>query len=411
MSTPPEADAGNTPPASAVGEPTAPPESRPYATLTPDAVLDALAAVGLRGDGRLLQLNSYENRVFQAHLEDGRVVVAKFYRAGRWSDAQILEEHAFALELARAEVPVVAPMALHAEPAAGTPITPITPITTITTLAAALGEPPTLARVLLPGSAVPLRLGVWPRAGGRAPELEDPQVLAWIGRFIARLHACGERQRFTHRATLGVDATGRSARDWLAASGLIPPAQHAAWLAAADTVLGLAQAAFDRAGPLRLLRLHGDCHVGNLLWTEQGPHFVDLDDACNGPAVQDLWMLLAGDRATMQMQLHALLQGYEALRPFDRRELGLIEALRALRLLHHSAWLARRWADPAFPAAFPWFGTPAYWSNETTQLREQIGVLQAQLAADAAGFGLGTGAFQAAAGDDEEDPFDESGWR
>lgn len=356
--------------------------STPYARLTPTAVLDALAAVGLYGDGRLLQLNSYENRVFQVHLDDGRVVVAKFYRAGRWSDAQIHEEHAFAHELVQAEVPAVAPLVLAVSDFG---------LHGGTVPARVSGEPPTLGHYTLPTgeqaeagelpglapaleSERTLRFGVSPRAGGRAPELEDPQVLAWIGRFLARLHVVGARRRFAHRTTLSVTDTGVAARDWLLANDMIPPAQLPAWRAAADAALDLAQAAFDRVPDLRVIRLHGDCHVGNLLWTE-GPHFVDLDDACNGPAVQDLWMLLSGDPAQRRVQLNALLDGYEAMLEFDDRELQLIEPLRTLRLLHHSAWLARRWADPAFPAGFPWFGTAAYWSEHTQSLREQIDLM------------------------------------
>ncbi|TAK78485.1 MAG: serine/threonine protein kinase [Aquabacterium sp.] len=339
----------------------------PYADLTPDAVLAALDAAGLRGDGRLLQLNSYENRVFQLHLEDGSAVVAKFYRDGRWSDAQILEEHAFAAELVRAEVPVVAPLVLQgaSDRAAHTQL---------------LGQPPTLARVSLLRAdgtpAAPLRLAVAPRRGGRAPELEDPAVLTWIGRFIGRLHGVGRRQPFAHRLQLSVAATGRGARDWLVEQDILPPTLSATWRAAADEALDLAQAAFDRIPDLRTLRLHGDCHVGNVLWTEAGPHFVDLDDACTGPAVQDLWMLLAGDPPTRQRQLAALLDGYESMQEFDWRELALIEPLRTLRLLHHGAWLARRWADPAFPAAFPWFGTEAYWAREIEALRQQIELMR-----------------------------------
>ena len=330
--------------------PDAPPSSaQPYAGLTPYAVLDALDAAGLRGDGRILQLNSYENRVFQVHLEDGRVVVAKFYRAGRWSDAQVLEEHAFAQQLAAAEVPAVAPLTLHAEAPD----------------VALAGEPPTLA------SWQGWRYAVSPRCGGRAPELEDPATLEWIGRFLARLHLVGQQQPFAHRLTLDGSAHARASVQWLQHSGLLPPGTTA-WPRAALAALDEVDAAFDRCGPRRLLRLHGDCHAGNVLWTPAGPHFVDLDDAVMGPAVQDLWMLLGGDRHEMQGQLGALLDGYETLREFDRRELALIEPLRTLRLVQHSAWIARRWDDPAFPIAFPSFESPSYWDQQATQLLEQL---------------------------------------
>lgn len=330
----------------------------PYADLTPGAVLDALDAVGLRGDGRLLQLNSYENRVFQVHLEDGRVVVAKFYRAGRWSDAAILEEHQFALQLAAAEVPVVAPLVLCAD-ASGSPLGAALP--------QLLGEPPTLAKL-----GATLRFAVAPRRGGRAPNLEDPAVLTWLGRLLGRLHLIGATQPFRQRLKLDVATIGCGARDWLIEHDVIAPDLSAAWRAAADQALDMAQAAFDRLPELRWLRVHGDCHVGNLLWTPEGPHFVDLDDSCTAPAVQDLWMMLGADPVERRRQLDALLAGYEDFAEFDDRELSLIEPLRTLRLLHHSAWIARRWRDPAFPVAFPWFESPAYWAGQTQLLRQQI---------------------------------------
>ncbi|HEX6706358.1 MAG TPA: serine/threonine protein kinase [Albitalea sp.] len=329
----------------------------PFAGLTPDLVLDALDSVGLRGDGRLLQLNSYENRVFQVFLEDGSVVVAKFYRPGRWTDAQILEEHSFTAELAADEIPVVAPLVLAAD--AHSPLTP--------TLQ---GDPPTLACVSSGGHAH--RFAVAPRRAGRAPGLEDPAELEWIGRFIGRMHAVGARRPFRFRTTLSVEAVGRAARDWIAEHGDLPPELLPRWTEAADRALDLAQSAFDRLGPIASLRVHGDCHVGNLLWTDAGPHFVDLDDAMNAPAAQDLWMLLSGDGVASRAQVRALLRGYEAFREFDDRELTLVEPLRTLRMVHHSAWIAKRWQDPAFPAAFPWFGTPAYWQEQIQLLRERL---------------------------------------
>ncbi len=334
-----------------------------YGALDPDTVLQALDAVGLRGDGRLLQLNSYENRVFQVFLEDGDVVVAKFYRPGRWSDAPILEEHAFARELVAEEVPAVAPRVLHAVDAHGP---------------ALRGDPPTLA-VFVDGSDAGQavhRLAVADRHAGRAPELEDPEVLEWLGRFLGRLHAVGARAPFRHRRTLDVATYGHAAHRRLLDGDSVPEPQRAAWDAACRQALSLADEAFARLPGRRTLRLHGDCHPGNILWRDEGPHVVDLDDACNGPAVQDLWMLLAGDRPTMRWQLAARLEGDEQFMPFARRELGLVEALRTLRMVHHSAWIAARWSDPAFPAAFPFFGTGAYWSEQTQQLREQIAAMQ-----------------------------------
>lgn len=327
----------------------APDERTPYAGLSPHVVLDALDAVGLRGDGRLLQLNSYENRVFQVHLEDGPVVVAKFYRAGRWRDEQILEEHGFAHELAAAEVPAVAPLALHA----------VDPDARVS------GTPGTLAHWQ------GWRYGVSPRCGGRSPELDDLEVLAWIGRFLGRLHAVGRQGRFRHRPVLDGAGPARAAVDWLATQDLLPPGGGDVWASVARQALDMAQARFDAVTPA-LQRLHGDCHVGNLLWTPAGPHFVDLDDCLSGPAVQDLWMLLSGSRQEMQRQLGALLDGYETFAELDRRELALIEPLRTLRLVQHCAWVAKRWDDPAFPVAFPGFANPSWWEQQATQLREQL---------------------------------------
>ncbi len=343
----------------------------PYAALDPAAVLDSLDAVGFRGDGRILQLNSYENRVFQVHLEDGRAVVAKFYRPGRWSDAQILEEHHFAMQLAEADVPVVAPLILAA-PAQSVQAENQPPVFA--------GTPTTLAHTFVQGSEH--RVAVGERRSGRAPNLEDPQVLRWLGRFVGRMHAQGEREAFVHRRRLDVATFGLRARELVRASVFVDEASLAPWLAVCDAALALVQRAFDTAQPMRSLRLHGDLHPGNILWREVdeasqgGPHIVDLDDACTGPAIQDLWMLLSGDAATMQVQLDTLLEGYRLFRDFDRREAALIEPLRTLRMIHHSAWIAERWRDPAFPAAFPWFETAGYWGQQAMQLREQIELMQ-----------------------------------
>jgi len=321
--------------------------SHPFEALTPDVVLDALASVGLHGDGRLLALSSYENRVYQAHLEaphDGlAAVVAKFYRPGRWSEQQILEEHGFAAELMAAEVPAVGPLVLDGR-----------------TLHHHAG----------------FQFSVSPRRGGRPPELDDVEVLEWIGRFLARIHAVGAAGRFLHRPALDARSFGTEPREWLLQHHMVPLDVQSAWTARCDEALRIigdsALADPAAAGPA-VLRLHGDCHPGNILWTpDAGPHFVDLDDARTGPAVQDLWMLLAGDRAQRQRQLGALLDGYEALREFDRAELALIEPLRTLRLIHYSAWLARRWADPIFPINFPWFGSSDYWQGQVQMLKEQI---------------------------------------
>jgi len=315
----------------------------PYANLTPDRMLDALAGVGLRPDGRLLGLNSYENRVYQVWMDEGSPLVAKFYRPERWSDAQILEEHAFALELAERELPVVAPLAIEGR-----------------TLNAFEG----------------FRFAVYPRRGGRPPELEDAKTLEWIGRFLGRIHATGAVRAFKQRPALDIESHGTEPRKWLLASKLVPADVLEAWKAATALALEGVRRCYDRAGNVKGIRLHGDCHSGNVLWTDEGPHFVDLDDCRTGPAVQDLWMLLSGDRASMTRQISDVLAGYEQFHEFDPGELALVEALRTLRLLHYSAWIARRWDDPAFPAAFPWFGTQRYWQDRILEMREQIAAME-----------------------------------
>ena len=320
--------------------------AHPYESLTPDVVLDALAGLDLHGDGRLMALNSYENRVYQVYLEDRSAVVVKFYRPGRWSDAQIAEEHAFSTELTAAEVPAVAPLALSG---------------------ATLHHHGGFA------------FSVSPYRGGRGPELDDFEVLEWVGRFLARIHTVGAARPFEVRPSLDLQSFGIASRDWLLGHDMIPldvqrdweKACNAAFEMIEGTALGTAADA-----DLKKLRLHGDVHPGNILWTptdrpDGGPHFVDLDDARTGFAVQDLWMLLSGDRPQRTAQLSGLLEGYEQFREFDRRELALIEPLRTLRQIHYSAWLARRWRDPIFPINFPWFGSSDYWKEQINMLHDQ----------------------------------------
>ena len=314
-----------------------------YADLTPDHILDAIDSLGLRCDGTLLQLNSFENRVYQVGMEDGSVRIAKFYRPGRWSDAAILEEHAFTLELAEHEVPVVPPLRLGGR-----------------TLHAAAGH----------------RLALFARQGGRTPEIEQEQTLEWLGRYLGRLHAVGAVRAYQARPALNVQTFGVASRALLLEGEWLPTELRDAWVAIADQAIDAVREAEARAGAVQRLRLHGDCHVGNLLWTDDGPHFVDFDDSRTGPAIQDLWMLLSSDEADMRRQFAALLRGYEVFREFDDREKHLVEALRTLRLLHHSAWIASRWADPAFPAAFPWFGSVRYWQDRILELREQVALMQ-----------------------------------
>ncbi|RDI97265.1 serine/threonine protein kinase [Dyella solisilvae] len=304
----------------------------PYATLDPDRVLNAVTACGLWPDGRLLALNSYENRVWQVGIEDAPPVIAKFYRPHRWSDAAILEEHAFAQELAADEIPVVAPLVFG-------------------------------GRTLLHHDG--FRYALTPRRGGRAPSLESTEQLEWLGRLIARIHSVGARRPFEHRGR--IDRATLIERPMLSVleSTLLPPSQRDAYRIAAERVDAAVDARLGAVGPVRQLRLHGDCHPGNVLWTDGGPHFVDLDDARMGPAVQDLWML-ANDDAGMQ----ALLDGYQQMREFDFTELALVPALRAMRQLHYAGWIAARWNDPAFPAAFPFVAEPRWWEQHIADLHE-----------------------------------------
>lgn len=317
-------------------------QTAPFSSLDPACILDALEDIGLHGDGRLLALNSYENRVYQVWMEEGAPLIAKFYRPGRWSDAAIAEEHAFLLELAQAEIPVVPPVMVNGS-----------------TLHSFNGH----------------RFSVFERHGGRAPELDQPGVREWIGRFIGRIHAIGASKPFCERPSLDMDTFGIQPSRFLIEHGFIPVDLLAAYQSVVQQALEGVERCYRRAGNVTLIRLHGDCHMGNLLWTDDGPHFVDFDDCRTGPAVQDLWMLLSGDRQEMAGQFADVLAGYEDFCEFNPAETYLIEALRTLRMLHYSAWLAQRWHDPAFPLAFPWFNTQHYWQNAILELREQIALM------------------------------------
>jgi len=314
----------------------------PYYALGPNAVLQAVDSIGLITDGRQLALNSYENRVYQVGIEGETPVVAKFYRPGRWSDAQIIEEHSFTAELEDEEIPVVGPLRINDA---------------------------TLHR------HEGFRFALFPRRGGRAPELDDRDTLTWLGRFIGRIHAVGRAKKFEHRLALTIERFGEESIETISQGRWVAPHLETPFNSLAADLLMQIRACYERAGRVRHIRLHGDCHPGNILWRD-GPIFVDMDDCQSGPAVQDLWMLLAGSRDEMSVQLGYVLEGYTQFCDFNHAELHLIEALRSLRMLHHAAWLARRWEDPAFPIAFPWFGEPRYWEDLVLGLREQLGAMQ-----------------------------------
>ncbi len=312
----------------------------PYSRLTPHRVLAALEAVGLEPDARIFPLNSYENRVYQVGLVDGSAVIVKFYRPGRWLDEQIWEEHAFASELAALEIPVVEPLRL--------------------------GGADSLS------GFEGFRFAVFPRCPGRPSGDEDDGSLPAMGRFLGRIHAVGETGRFRHRPRLTVRGHAAESRRHLLENDFIPPDLTVAYETLADDLIGRLEGRLDLPGALRI---HGDCHPGNVLWRDGTPHFVDFDDTMTGPAIQDIWMMLSGGRDRRQAQLSELAEGYSEFRSFPAGELALVEPLRTLRLMHYSAWLARRWEDPAFPMAFPWFNTPRYWAEHILALREQQAAL------------------------------------
>jgi Ser/Thr protein kinase RdoA (MazF antagonist) len=313
---------------------------------SPEAIFESLTFIGVLADGRLFELNSYENRVYQIGLAAGGSCIAKFYRAGRWSDAQILEEHAFALELAAADLVVSAPMMLNGA--------------TLQTHA-------------------DLRFAVFPKLAGRAPELDGADSLELLGRALGRLHAVGATGRFAHRPRLSIERLGWTARDALLGSpvveGVIDSALIDRYAEVSAALLEKVEASLDRYGPLSQIRLHGDCHLGNILWSDTGPVFVDLDDCMTGPRIQDLWMLLSGSPDEQEGQWQALMRGYRQFHHIDESERELIEPLRSLRMIHHSAWIAQRWDDPAFPRAFPWFTSGRFWQEHLSDLWQQAELL------------------------------------
>ena len=314
-----------------------------YRALDPDMVIRAVESTGIQCNGRLFALNSYENRVYQLGVEDAPTVIAKFYRPQRWSDEAILEEHDFSLELAAAEIPAVAPMEIHGK---------------------------TLHQFHS------FRFCLYPSVGGRAPELDNKEHLVQLGRLLGRIHAIGRTGQFQFRATLSAHQFGDAAVEYLLASKFLPIELEAAYAAITEQLLVEVHQQFDRQASVRTLRLHGDCHIGNILLRDDVASLVDFDDSCTGPAIQDLWMFLSGDREFMSARLSDVLRGYREFSDFDTREVNLIEPLRSLRILHYAAWLAKRFEEPAFQTAFPWFNDARYWDDHILTLREQLATLQ-----------------------------------
>lgn len=312
----------------------------PFNNLTPDLVLTAVESLGFASDARIYPLNSYENRVYQVGLEgrDKQPLIAKFYRPARWTDEQILEEHAFSIELEQLEVPIVPPLMID-------------------------------GRTLFHYDN--FRFALYPRRGGHAPELDNDDTLFILGQYLGRIHALGRSLKFQHRVDLSVARMGDESREFVLSRNFVPTSVRAAYETITEQLLAQIKQIFHRT-PYASIRIHGDCHPGNILWRDDKPNFVDLDDALNGPAIQDLWMLLSGERPRRLVQLASVVEGYEMFCEFHPRELNLIESLRTLRLMHYAAWLARRWDDPAFPHHFPWFNTERYWSEHILELREQL---------------------------------------
>ena len=313
-----------------------------FQSLKPDVIIDAVESLGLECDARIFALNSYENRVYQIGIENSEPVIGKFYRPGRWSDPQIIEEHVFTQELADLEIPVVAPLSFE-------------------------------GKSLI--SHNNFRFALFPRRGGRTPELDNPEHLQWMGRFIGRIHAAGAAQPFAHRPGIDIQSFVIEPGQFLIDNNFIPDYLHDAYQSLSEDILKLLQQHMASV-KYKPIRLHGDCHPGNILWTDKGPHFVDFDDCRMGPAIQDLWMLLSGSIDEQRKQLNDILDGYYEFNDFNPAEVRLVETLRTMRIIHYSGWLARRWDDATFPLNFPWFNTANYWEQHILELREQFSLLQ-----------------------------------
>lgn len=314
-----------------------------FSALSPDRVMDATESLGYRCDARNLELNSFENRVYQIGVEDGEPLIGKFYRPDRWSDEQIIEEHDLTLRLEGQDVSVVAPLKINDN-----------------TLFHHDGY----------------RFALYPRKGGRAPNLDDLDNLEVLGRHIGKIHAETKSTSFKFRPEISVESYAIDSRTFLLDYDFIPDELLAAYSTVSEQLIDLLVMRFDESSHVETFPVHGDCHMGNVLWRDDIPHFVDFDDARTGPAIQDLWMMLSGEREEQTIQLDVILEGYQTFCDFDPRQIQLIEPLRTLRIMYHAAWLAKRWDDPAFPRAFPFFNSTRYWSDHILELREQTSRLQ-----------------------------------
>tara|TARA_B110000003_G_scaffold12145_1_gene12206 strand:- start:4957 stop:5955 length:999 start_codon:yes stop_codon:yes gene_type:complete len=314
-----------------------------YANLGPDEILNALNSLNYRDNGEILALNSYENRVYRLGLEDDSNIVIKFYRPKRWSDLAIKEEHHFAQELVKLDIPIIEPMKIDNK---------------------------TLHYYKS------FRFSLWRCFGGRAPDLDNDEILKQLGRLVARIHLHSEMSQFEYRPNLDIHSYGYQSTKFLLENSFIPPDIDEAYRSIIDDLFTNIKRCFTACGSYKIFKIHGDLHPSNILTQDKTIKIVDLDDARNGPAIQDLWMFLSGERAEQERQMTLLLDGYEEFRTFNYRELHLIEALRSLRILHYTSWIAKRWDDPAFKIAFPWFGTPRFWDDHILSLREQLSLTQ-----------------------------------
>jgi Ser/Thr protein kinase RdoA (MazF antagonist) len=317
--------------------------AHPYDALTPDLVIDAVESAGYLSDARLLALNSYENRVYQVGLEDATPLIAKFYRPERWTREQIQEEHLFSLELVEADISVVAPLVDDS------------------------------------GNSIHEHAGfmfaLFPRRGGYPPELDNLHNLFILGRTLGRIHSVGRASAFQHRIEMSVDSMMAQNIRFLLDGDFIPRDLIPAYSSLAKDLQSAVEAIYSEVKTADLIRVHGDCHVGNILWRDEIAHFVDLDDCIMAPAIQDIWMFLSGDRHRRQQQLAEVVEGYSEFCDFEPRQLRWLEALRTMRIVNYATWLARRWEDPAFPRSFTWFNTERYWADHILELREQLAAL------------------------------------